>query len=702
MTDTKDAGIAHARSRTVACRYTVVAGALIGTIATVALTGWTLHLRLLASVIPGAVTMRANTAVAFLAIAVSLIIAGLPHTRLRGIGASAALMVLAVGGLTTAEYALGVDLRIDQLVFAEFPNAVRTSHPGRMALNAALCFAFIGWALYWLHNPRRRYPVTASASVAIVAIVALQACVGYATGVSELHGFGPWTDMAVPTAVAFALAATGALAARPGSGVMAVLTADGVAGTTLRRLLPIVIAGPLVLAGIATAGQRQGLVTADLAVWLLTTFLIVLLATAALRLVGTLDLIERDRSAITTRHDESERRFKAMTESAQDAIVIADTAGTITYANRAAQAMFGHDDPGLQGRNLITLMPAQLREAHTAGLERFIETGVPRLIGRVGDVTARRADGTEFPAQISLSTWDVHGTRNFAGVIRDVTAQKQSEAELERARDEALAASRLKSAFVMNMSHELRTPLNGVMGMSELLTTTQLTDKQTRYNDTLMHSADSMLQLVNELLDFADLEAGELEVEHSPTAVGEVVREVVDHAVARVAERPLVVNAMVDDRVPETVVTDPLRLRQIVMHLVGNALKFTPDGRVQLTVDVATDDGGGADVVRISVTDTGIGMAPELLAAIFTPFSQADVSSTRRFGGAGLGLTISHRLAELLGGRVTGSSEPGLGSTFTVTIPLIRPDASAWSAAPPPLPSASPTADAGHDPAPVG
>jgi signal transduction histidine kinase len=281
-------------------------------------------------------------------------------------------------------------------------------------------------------------------------------------------------------------------------------------------------------------------------------------------------------------------------------------------------------------------------------------------------------------------------------VIRDVTVHKQSEAELERARDEALDASRLKSAFVANMSHELRTPLNGVMGMSELLATTLLTERQARYNEMLMRSAESLLRIVNELLDFADLEAGTLALERGPTAIRELVRQVVNHAVTQTDERQVVVEALVDADTPETVTADPLRLRQIVMHLVGNALKFTSDGQVLLHVDV-TRDGDGLEMLRFRVSDTGIGIDADLLAAIFAPFNQADVSSTRRFGDTGIGLTISRKLAEMMGGVVTASSEPGRGSTFTLLLPLVPVDQAPAQTTSPPIAAAAAMQDS--DPA---
>lgn len=649
----------------------MVAAGLVGMICAVALLGWALRIEVLASVAPGSVTMKANTAIGLTAIATALVArASVPDRRLRRVAVTAATVALLLGALTIVEYGLSVDLHIDQLFFDEFPSAVNTSDPGRMAPNTALCLALMGWALLRFDVPERRGPHPANVAAVIVGIIALVAGVGYAMGVRTLHDIGPWTNMAIPTALAFGLVSTAAMAARPDRDVVAVLCSDGVAGAALRRLLPASIAGPLVLAGAATVIQRGGLMDSDLVVWLLINLLILLLTAGAWWLVTALDRIERERLAIAIRHDESERRFSAMADSAQDAIVIADPEGTITYANQAAHTMFCRTDHELQGSDLTELVPKRYRQAHIDGMRRFVETGGVELVGRTVDVTAVCADGKEFPAQISLSTWTAGGARSVVGVVRDVTRQKLFEAELERARDQALDASRLKSAFVANMSHELRTPLNGVLGMSELLATTPLSNQQERYNATLMKSARSLLRLVNEILDFADLEAGTLVIDRRPIAVRELVRQVVDDVTPHAADRHLGVDVAVDGEVPGRISADPLRLHQVLTHLVGNALKFTSDGRVSLHVDVIRADDGAAQL-RFLVIDTGIGIEPDALTTIFAPFSQADVSSTRKYGGTGLGLTICQKLAEMMHGSVSATSEPGHGSTFMLALPLM-------------------------------
>ncbi len=259
------------------------------------------------------------------------------------------------------------------------------------------------------------------------------------------------------------------------------------------------------------------------------------------------------------------------------------------------------------------------------------------------------------------------------GTQRDITERKENELELVRARDAAESSNRAKSAFLANMSHEFRTPMNGIIGMTDLALTTELDAEQRQLLEVVRSSADGLLGLLNNILDFANIEAGTLRTdraEFEPAALAlEVLRQHADAAEAKGLELILDVAAAV----PPVLVGDPNRIRQILHSLVDNAVKFTPAGEIALTLELT--DGGDADVeLSCTVRDTGIGIAPELQAGIFEAFSQADVSATRRYGGTGLGLAISRRLAVLLGGAITVHSAPGTGSSFCLRLPCSRAD----------------------------
>jgi PAS domain S-box-containing protein len=395
------------------------------------------------------------------------------------------------------------------------------------------------------------------------------------------------------------------------------------------------------------------------------------LATAAVR-----DITERERmqTELATR----ERRTRQILETAHDAFISIDDTGTITDWNPQAEATFGWSRDEAIGRRLAdTIIPLAMREAHRNGLERFLKTGVPRVLGRLIELPAIHRDGREFPVELTISPLRTESGYLFNAFVRDITERTRTQEQLALAHEQAVEASRMKSDFVANMSHEIRTPLNGVIGLTGLLVGTDLDDEQRDYAESLQASGDALMAVISDILDFSKIEAGKLELDDHAFELHEVVDGVSAMLAMEAHEKGLDLMVWVDDDVPDEVRGDGARIRQVLANLATNAVKFTPDGEVviRVTLEPGAEIGHGTDgeavVVRFAVSDTGIGIERDAAAHIFDSFSQADTSTTREYGGTGLGLAISKQLVSLMGGRIGLESAPGDGSTFWFTVPVV-------------------------------
>ncbi|MDZ4821272.1 MAG: ATP-binding protein [Planctomycetota bacterium] len=360
---------------------------------------------------------------------------------------------------------------------------------------------------------------------------------------------------------------------------------------------------------------------------------------------------------------------QAIVETALDAVVRMDNQGTITAWNPQAETTFGYSAAEAVGHSVAELIvPVGLRDAHRAGVQNYLESGTSRLMRQRTEQTAMRRDGTEFPVEIAIAPIVSDDTITFCAFIRDITDRLEAGRELKNAMQASEASSKSKSAFLANMSHEIRTPLNGILGFADLLLKRIDGDKEERrdYLQTIHDSGRHLLTIINDVLDLSKIESGQLEVESLQCSPHEIIASTISILRVRAQERGINLEYFWKSEIPELIYTDPARLRQILMNLVGNAIKFTEVGSVQVAARL--EPGNNPHIV-IDVIDTGVGIEEGALDRIFDPFTQADTSITRRFGGSGLGLSISRRLAKLLHGELTVTSEFGRGSIFRLRIP---------------------------------
>jgi two-component system, sensor histidine kinase and response regulator len=360
---------------------------------------------------------------------------------------------------------------------------------------------------------------------------------------------------------------------------------------------------------------------------------------------------------------ESEEKFRRVFETSSDVIVIIRTNdGQIIDVNREFVDRTGYSREEVIGRRSSELDLWDGREQVKQLADAITTTGFVRNVeGRF-----RMRGGDSVTALISSVRATINGEECVISALRDVTELRKVHEALVAAREVALAASEAKSQFLSCMSHEIRTPLNVILGSADLLTDTELGPEQRHYVDRVINNGSNLLELLNSILDLTRVESGQLHLEQTPFSVAELAERVADTLAIRTRETEVEIVVRCAPDLPVSLLGDPLRLNQVLTNLVGNALKFTERGEVVVAIkrDTHSRDPGA---LRFSVSDTGIGIAPEKLASIFSPFAQADSSTTRKYGGSGLGLAIVERLVRLMGGRVWAESEAGKGSTFHFT-----------------------------------
>jgi len=378
---------------------------------------------------------------------------------------------------------------------------------------------------------------------------------------------------------------------------------------------------------------------------------------------------------------QAEERNRLLLECAAEGIFGVDTEGNITFVNTAASGLLGYDIEEMLGQNVHALIQrhrpdgtlyapeeSRIYAAYTRGEESRVDDQLLRIKGGMG-------------LPVELGVTPILKDDTIVGAVfsfRDITERKEAEEQLRAAMEKAETATKAKSDFLANMSHEIRTPMNGIIGMTELALDTELTPEQREYLITVRSSGEALLTLINDILDFSKIEAGKLELDPIDFDLRDSVADILNTISVRAQGKGLELAFSVQSDVHDAVIGDIYRLRQVIMNLVGNAIKFTEEGEIVVEVEAYSQEGGESEL-HFSVRDTGVGISQEKVAAVFKPFEQADSSTTRRFGGTGLGLAISVQLVELMEGRIWAESEVGVGSTFHFTAKfkqgVVRPQA---------------------------
>lgn len=362
---------------------------------------------------------------------------------------------------------------------------------------------------------------------------------------------------------------------------------------------------------------------------------------------------------------ESSSRLRATLDTAVDGIITIDSKGLIRDYNRSAQRLFGWSAEEVIGQNIKMLMPEPYQSAHDGYLHNYMTSGKPKIIGIGREVVGLRKDGSHMPMRLAVGRVDLPGELRFVGFVSDISDRHALEVSLRETAKRAEQAAEAKSTFLANMSHEIRTPMNSIIGFTELLLQTDLTSTQRSHLNTVRQASKSLLRLINDILDTTKMEKGQLALEYADFSMKSLAMQIESSLRLAAQEKKLAFAIHYPDDMPDYFRGDSLRVLQILTNLVGNAIKFTESGSVDVVFSYEQ-----AGVVHVQVRDTGIGMTPQQVEAIFQPFAQADASISRRFGGTGLGTTIARQLAEQMDGRIEVESVLGHGSTFHVRLPL--------------------------------
>ncbi len=387
--------------------------------------------------------------------------------------------------------------------------------------------------------------------------------------------------------------------------------------------------------------------------------------------------------------------LQAILDTVVDGVITIDEFGKVETFNPAAERIFGYAADEVVGCNIKMLMPEPYQSEHDACLARYVSTGEARIIGTGREVVGLRKNGSMFPLDLSISEMTLGSERHYTGVVRDITERRAAEQAVAAARTEAERANTAKNTFLANMSHEIRTPMNGVIGMIEVLQQSSLSDSQMGMTNVIRESAFSLLAIIDDILDFSKIEAGHLHTEFLPMSIADMVEGVCETLDHMAKKKGVELTLFTDPTIPVVVIGDPGRLRQILINLANNAIKFSSGqgklGKVSvriLPVDGSTRPlvlsvvegaprtvGENLDQVLLEfrVTDNGIGMSEQTQERLFTAFTQAETSTTRTYGGTGLGLTISSQLINMMGGEIAVQSKPGKGSVFSVRFPFALP-----------------------------
>lgn len=650
-------------SRSEVTKPAVVAGWCAIGASLVVLVGWVSGLGNLKSIAPGLPPMVPATALSLILAGTSLrfIAESGPRAserKQRLVGRALAGGVVFYGTLTLGEYIFGVDFGIAGLRFWTFAEGTPTQLM-RPSPHTAISLVLLGMALLLL-NIRHWTTIAAQVLAFTVAALSLLVLLGYAYGTAALYALSSRTGMAVHTALVFGILAGGILSLDRKEGFAAILRSPAPGGVLARRLLPGAIGIPVLLGWLRLQGEKSGLYDKEIGVALSVMTTIVLLTALILVVSKSIDRAEAGRRIVEATLRESEQKFRALTQTAREAIITADRNGNIVYINHGAEKMFGYAAKEITGESLTVLMPERYRDPHREGLQRYLKTGQGRVLGRTVELSAIRRDQTEFPVELSLSSWQSGGEVFFTGIIREITDRKRAEEEIRLRSKQLETANRELEAFAYSVSHDLRAPLRSIHGFSQALLhdfAPNLGDTGRNYIDRVCRATERMSMLIDDLLNLSRVTRAD--IHRQPVDLSMLARTVATDLAETQPDRD------VKFIIAEGLVTqaDPRLLRVVIENLLENAWKFTSK-HPTASITVGVEHRGDKRVYF--VRDDGAGFDTAYAKKLFGAFQR--LHSEREFPGTGIGLATVQRIIARHGGDVWAEGRIEEGATFYFTL----------------------------------
>lgn len=629
--------------------------------------------------------MKFNTALTFLMLgtAVWFFISKKQHYHVYGTVLT--LLVLLLAGVSLSQDIFNFDAYIDEFFVKETasPN-LRKIAPGRMAPTTAFCFILIASSLLAIKSNRTLLKTIAQYTLHIVTLISFIALIGYVFDVPAFYKLSFLTSMAVSSASIFFLLSISITLFTPSQGLTSVFTGTGIGNVMAKRLIPVTTLILLVLCYLRLEAHRLILINAEFGIVLFAlSFLVVSVLMIAVT-VGDLNKIDLKRHQAEhslrilnkTLEQKVEERTKALKESQEKFLQIFEmspvglmmsdlSSGRLLEVNQSFVDLTGYTQKEAEGKTVVELGllydDDRQKLASLLHKQGYLKNHESYFLTKSGE---------QRDSLMSAEIIVVGNSKAVINVLSDITKQKEAERELQHAKRIAEESSIAKERFMANMSHEIRTPMNAIIGFTNLIDKASLNKEQGQYLEFIKTSGENLLVLINDILDYSKIEGGMMEMETVPFKTVELLHSLEIMFSEKAREKKLQLITKTDENLPDIVLGDPTRLTQILINLIGNALKFTKEGSVEISISLLSITGKEAKIA-FSVKDTGIGIPEDKQREVFERFTQASTETTRSYGGTGLGLSIVKRLVELQKGEISIHSVYGKGAEFRVVLPYL-------------------------------